>query len=138
MSDARAIAFDMLRRVPEVPVRIQAEAPTGVHRPRHAHARTRAAAKAIRAPISPITFAISLVSTLALLYVCLIATVMSYGAATVGFAQSVRDDEAAVASLESRYLASVNELTTTDYKALGYTKPVSETFVPKAPVTALR
>ena len=89
-------------------------------------------------PLSPITLALALAATLGVVYIGLIATVMSYATLTVGFAQSVRDDEAVIATLESRYLDTISEITATDYVALGYEKPVQQTFVPKAPVTALR
>lgn len=98
----------------------------------------RGHAIALPLPFSPIACAVALVLTLALAYVALIATVMSYATMTVGFSQSLRDDEAAVASLESRYLADVSDVTSTDYAAQGYQKPSAELFVPKAPETALR
>ena len=84
------------------------------------------------------TLAATLVVVLAVTYIALIAVVMSYAALTVGFTQSVRDDEASVAALESRYLAEVSAITVTDYRALGYERPTKETFVPKAAATALR
>lgn len=91
-----------------------------------------------RRSFSPISLAIAGVTTLGVVYVGLIAVVMSYAAITVGFAQSVRNDEATVAALESTYLASVSAITTTDYRALGYQAPVAQVYVPKAPATALR
>lgn len=71
-------------------------------------------------------------------YVALIAIVMSYAALTIQFSQSVRSDQAAVATLEAQYLAAVAVVTNTDYSALGYTKPVSRVYVPSARLTALR
>lgn len=66
---------------------------------------------------------------LALGYIALIAVVMSYAAMHVEFAQEVRSDEAAVATLESSYLASLDSLTSTDYGQLGYVKPATKIFV---------
>lgn len=78
------------------------------------------------------------VGTLLVVYIGLIAVVMSYAAFTVEFSQSVKDDGAAVAFLESQYLASVARVTNTDYKAEGYAAPVATLFVPTKSVTALR
>lgn len=71
-------------------------------------------------------------------YIGLIAVVMSYAALTVEFSQSVRNDETAVATLESQYLATVAQTTNTDYAAAGYALPVATLFVPTKSVTALR
>jgi len=98
----------------------------------------RSRARAARAPFSPVTLAVTLAVTLGIVYIALIAVVMSYGALTMSFSQSVRDTEASVAALEANYLARVSLITATDYAALGYEKPAKEFFVPKAAVTALR
>ena len=82
--------------------------------------------------------ALATVITLGVVYIALMAVVMSYAALTIGFAQSVRNNEATVAMLESRYLATVADITNTDYHAQGYERPVAEVYVPKAPATALR
>jgi hypothetical protein len=79
-----------------------------------------------------------LVAVLALSYIGLIAVVMNYAALTVNFSQSVKNDEATVATLESHYLASVENITNTDYVALGYIAPIAQVFVPAKSVTALR
>lgn len=79
-----------------------------------------------------------LVALLVVVYIGLIAVVMSYAALTVEFSQSVRNDEAEVAVLETRYLAAVAQVTSTDYVRAGYTKPLSQTFVPAKSGTALR
>jgi len=71
-------------------------------------------------------------------YIGLIAVVMSYAALTIEFSQSVRNDEAAVAALESQYLASISIITNTDYVAAGYSMPIAKTFVPTKSATALR
>ncbi|MBU6388495.1 hypothetical protein KGQ72_01290 [Patescibacteria group bacterium] len=71
-------------------------------------------------------------------YIGLIAVVMSYAALTVEFSQSVRNDESAVAALESAYLAGVDRVTNTDYAAAGYTKPLAQVFVRAESATALR
>ena len=70
-------------------------------------------------------------------YFSLIATVMSYAALQVEFGQSVRGDEAAVATLESTYLAEVAALNQIDYTAEGYIKPVVLTFVTGTPKAAI-
>lgn len=87
---------------------------------------------------APVSMSLTLVVALAVAYIGLIAVVMSYAALTVEFSQSVRNDEAAVAALESRYLASVANITTGDYTAAGYVKPVAKIFVAAQSVTALR
>lgn len=78
------------------------------------------------------------VAVLALIYIGLIAVVMSYAALTVEFSQHVRNDEAAVADLEAQYLATVAAVTSTDYAAAGYAKPVAQAFVRAESGTALR
>lgn len=78
------------------------------------------------------------VAVLLIAYIGLIAVVMSYGALTVEFSQSVRNDEAAIATLESGYLANVAHITNIDYIAAGYTKPLIEVFVRAESSTALR
>lgn len=78
------------------------------------------------------------VAVLAVVYIGLIAVVMSYAAFTVEFSQSVKDDEAAVATLESRYLDGIAQLQALDYHAAGYTAPLAKTFVPATSNTALR
>jgi len=89
-------------------------------------------------PFSPLSFCIGVVAVLLIVYIGLIATVMSYAALTVEFSQSVKNDKAVVASLEGQYLATVARTTTADYVALGYSLPTSKTFVPAKSVTALR
>lgn len=85
-----------------------------------------------------LSFSWGAVGTLLVVYIGLIAVVMSYAAFTVEFSQSVKDDEAAVALLESQYLASVARVTNTDYTAEGYAAPVAKLFVPTKSGTALR
>ncbi len=89
-------------------------------------------------PFSIVSLGVGLVAVLAVVYVGLIAVVMSYAALTVEFSQSVKDDEAAVAVLESQYLEGVARLQSTDYHALGYALPRAKLFVPAASMTALR
>ena len=78
------------------------------------------------------------VGVLLVVYIGLIAVVMSYAALTVELSQSVKRDEAAVAVLEARYLASVARITNIDYLGEGYAKPVARVFVRAESVTALR
>jgi len=87
---------------------------------------------------SPVALCTGAAGMLAVVYIGLIAVVMSYAALTIEFSQSVRNDETAVAQLESRYLASVAQITASDYTVAGYAKPVAVTFVATQGVTALR
>jgi len=80
----------------------------------------------------------SAVAVLLVAYIGVIAVVMSYAASTVEFSQSVRNDEAAVAALESAYLADIARVTNTDYAAAGYAKPLATTFIRAQSSTALR
>lgn len=89
-------------------------------------------------PFSPIKFCIGVVAVLLVVYIGLIATVMSYAALTIEFSQSVKNDEAMVAFLESQYLANVVRTTTRDFLAEGYALPVAKIFVSTKSVTALR
>jgi len=91
-----------------------------------------------RLPFSITALLAGTLATLVVAYIGLIAVVMSYATLTIEFSQSVRDDEAAVAVLESRYLASVAKITNTDYVAAGYALPIAKMFVPTKSVTALR
>ena len=91
-----------------------------------------------RFPFSPVSFCVGTVAVLLVIYIGLIATVMSYATLTIEFSQSVKNNEATVASLEGRYLNNVARTTTTDYIAEGYVQPVAKTFVPAKSVTALR
>ena len=75
---------------------------------------------------------------LAIAYIGLIAVVMSYAALTISFSQSVKNDEAAVAVLESQYLTNVALITNTNYIAAGYVLPIAQVYVPAKEVTALR
>lgn len=93
---------------------------------------------ALHLPISPVSLAAGLVAVLAVVYIGMIALVMSYAALTVEFTQSVKNDEADLAVLESQYLGSVSHIQTMDYHALGYAAPVAEIFVPATSQTALR
>ncbi len=89
-------------------------------------------------PFSILSLCYGTVGVLLVTYIGLIAVVMSYAALTVEFSQSVRNDEAVVATLEGQYLAEVGRITSTDYTALGYAKPVAKAFVREQSVTALR
>lgn len=89
-------------------------------------------------PFSFLSFCSGTVGILFVAYIGLIAVVMSYAALTVGFSQSVKNDEASVAVLEAQYFASVADITGTNYVAEGYTTPTVQIFVPAGNVTALR
>jgi hypothetical protein len=89
-------------------------------------------------PFSVVSICSGAVAVLLVAYIGLVAVVMSYAALTVEFTQSVRNDESAVATLESNYLAGVARITNTDYVAAGYTKPLTEVFVRAQSATALR
>lgn len=79
-----------------------------------------------------------MVAVLAVAYMGLIATVMTYAALTVEFSQSVRNSETAVAVLEKQYLSATAHITKTDYAAAGYAAPRAKIFVPTKSTTALR
>lgn len=89
-------------------------------------------------PFSPLSVCSGAVGVLVVIYIGLIAVVISYAALTVEFSQSVKNDEAVVAALEGQYLASVSQITNVDYASLGYAKPTAQTFVRAKNVTALR
>lgn len=93
---------------------------------------------AMRLPFAPVKMLICIALGLMFTYVALIAAIMNYAALTVGFAQSVRDNESVIASLEATYFSGLHAITDTDYAAQGYAKPFAQVFVPSAPVTALR
>ncbi len=78
------------------------------------------------------------VAVLAVTYIGLIAVVMSYATLTVEFSQSVKNDEAAVAQLENRYLKGVAIIQKLDYRTAGYAAPLAKIFVPATSKTALR
>lgn len=91
-----------------------------------------------RLPFSALSLAGGIVAFLVVVYIGLIAVVMSYAALTVEFAQSVRNDEAEVAALEAKYLAEVSRIMTLDYRAANYAVPVAKIYVGEKGVTALR
>ena len=91
-----------------------------------------------RMPFSITTLCSGLVVILMVTYVGLIAVVMSYAAMTIEFSQSVRNDESAVATLESQYLSSIARITSADYVTAGYVMPIAQVFVPSKSGTALR
>ncbi|OGG68449.1 hypothetical protein A3H77_00545 [Candidatus Kaiserbacteria bacterium RIFCSPLOWO2_02_FULL_56_11] len=66
---------------------------------------------------------------LVVIYIGLIAIVMSYAALHVEFAEEVKSDEATVAKLEAAYFAAVSAITKVDYLSAGYRKPIVKTFV---------
>ncbi len=78
------------------------------------------------------------VGVLGVVYIGLIAVAMSYAALTVEFSQSVKNDEATVATLDAQYLAAIASITNTNYRAEGYAAPIAQIFVPAADMTALR
>ena len=89
-------------------------------------------------PCSILSLCTGIVATLAVVYIGLIAVVMTYAALTVEFSQSVKNDEASVAILDSQYLAGVARIQSTNVVAAGYVKPVALLFVPATRMTALR
>ncbi len=89
-------------------------------------------------PFSFVSLATGIVGVLAVVYIGLIAMVMSYAALSVEFSQSVKNDEAALAVLEAQYLAGVSRIQSMDYRAAGYAAPIAKHFVPASSVTALR
>ena len=89
-------------------------------------------------PFSLVSVCTSVVGVLLVVYIGLIAMVMSYAAITVEFSQSVKNDEATLAVLEAQYLAGVARIQSMDYHASGYAAPIKKHFVPASSVTALR
>lgn len=89
-------------------------------------------------PFSFLTLCSATAGTLAVVYIALIAFVMSYAALTVSFSQSVKNDQATVAVLESQYLGSIASIQGTNYQTLGYAAPTEEIFVPAQVMTAMR
>ena len=89
-------------------------------------------------PFSIVSLCSGIVAVLAVAYIGLIAVVMTYAALTVEFSQSVKNDEASVAVLESNYLTNVARIQSLDYRTVGYTAPRTTLFVPAASMTALR
>ncbi len=91
-----------------------------------------------RLPFSVTALCSGVVAVLAVVYIGLIAVVMSYATSTIEFSQSVRNDGTAVAVLEEQYLASVALITNTNFVEAGYAKPIAQTFVSSVGVTAKR
>ena len=89
-------------------------------------------------PFSALTLCYGTVGVLLVAYIGLIAVVMSSAVLTVEFSQSVKNDEAAVAVLEGQYLSTVARISSTNYVAEGYAKPLDKVFVRAESVTALR
>ena len=89
-------------------------------------------------PFSIVSLCFGAVAVLAVSYIGLIAVIMSYATLTVEFSQSMKNDEAAVAVLESAYLSSVAHIESLDYRSLGYAAPLAKVFVPAALTTAMR
>ena len=87
---------------------------------------------------SPVSLCFGVVAVLGVVYIGLIAVVMSYATLTVEFSQSVRNDESKVAMLEDQYLVNVAKITTMDYLAEGYALPIAKVFVQTKNVTVLR
>ncbi len=92
----------------------------------------------LRLPFSPIRLVGGIVAILSVTYIGLIAVVMSYAALTIEFSQSVKNDEASVAALESEYFSTIARITNTDYRAAGYAPPLATTFVRAKSPTASR
>jgi hypothetical protein len=88
-------------------------------------------------PFSALSLCLSAVAVLLVVYIGLIAVVMSYAASTVAFSQSVKNGSAVVAALESEYLTSIAHIAEMDYVTAGYAKPSTKIFV-RAQNAALR
>ena len=88
--------------------------------------------------VSTVSLCVTTIGVFAVAYIGLIAVVMSYATLTVSFSQSMKNDEAIVAVLESEYLAHIAAIESLDYHTAGYMTPVAETFVPTKSMTALR
>lgn len=84
------------------------------------------------------TLCVGAVGTLFVVYIALIAVVMTYATLTIEFSQSIQNDTSRVAVLEAEYLALVSRLTTTDYAAAGYAIPQATRYVTTKSATAIR
>lgn len=71
----------------------------------------------------------AIVGSLVVLYIGLIAFVMSYAAVQTEMAQSVRDSSAQVSLLEVQYFNATRALTEVNPVALGYSAPIAKNFV---------
>lgn len=91
-----------------------------------------------RLPFSPRSLAWSLVGALSVVYMGLIALIMSSAVLTIEFSHSIKNSESAIAALEARYLASVAEIAGADYRSVGYAIPSAAHFVEAENVAALR
>jgi len=89
-------------------------------------------------PFSFLTLCVGTAVISAVIYVALIAVVMSYATLTVSFAQSVKNDQSKIAQLESQYLGSIAQIEGLDYQKAGYATPKVRIFVPTVRMTALR
>lgn len=89
-------------------------------------------------PFSALSLCYGVTGVLVVAYIGLIAVVMSYAALTMEFSQSVKNDEAAVATLEAHYLAGVARITSMNFADEGYAKPATTAFVRALSATALR
>lgn len=87
---------------------------------------------------SPVAIFGGVTAILFVVYIGLIAVVMSYAALTIEFSQSVKTGESSVAALEKQYLAGVARTTAMDYESAGYVLPSVKTFVREKSVTARR
>lgn len=88
--------------------------------------------------VSLVSICLGAIGICAVVYIGLIATVMTSATVTIGFSQSMKNDEAVVAELEAKYLASIATIQTIDYHLAGYVVPSTQIFVPTESVTALR
>ncbi|HQU07950.1 MAG: hypothetical protein B7X04_00805 [Parcubacteria group bacterium 21-54-25] len=83
------------------------------------------AARAV--PVIPTLTAIA--SMMVIAYIGLLAIAMTYGALQMQAAQSVRDTNAVVGTLETSYLAAITAINQTNPTTLGFTKPVAIAYV---------
>jgi len=89
-------------------------------------------------PFSVMTVCSVTVAVLGVVYIGLIAVVMSYATLTVESSQLVKNGEAEVAILDSQYLSNISRIENLDYRSIGYALPSAKTFVPRERMTALR
>ena len=94
-------------------------------------------ANLLRRDWSPVSLLVAANAGLVVVYIALIAVVMSYAALAVEFSNHVRNDEAAVATLEASYLDSLGTISATNPMNAGYAKPLAQIFVPGARQAAL-
>lgn len=75
--------------------------------------------------------------TLIAVYLGLVVSTVSFAAHETDLREAIRDTEASIATLESRYFSAAQELTKTDPALLGLGAPAGKRYAKEAEVPAL-